>query len=88
MSKIHKNPFTREQAERLCENRYVKSVPASTIRFTEFISIDTTDCALKKRDSALCTASRKPDPVLMSLPSVALSPESVKPNQYITPDVS
>lgn len=35
MPKTHKNPFTREQVERLRENRYVKSVSASTIRFTE-----------------------------------------------------
>ena len=35
MPRTHKNPFTREQMERLRENRYVKSVSASTIQFTE-----------------------------------------------------
>lgn len=35
MPKTHKNPFTKEQIERLRENQYVKSVSASTIRFTE-----------------------------------------------------
>lgn len=35
MAKTHKNPFTKEQVEHLRENRYVKSVSASTIRFTE-----------------------------------------------------
>lgn len=35
MPKTHKNPFTKEQVESLRENRYVKSVSASTIRFTE-----------------------------------------------------
>lgn len=35
MAKTHKNPFTREQVERFRENRYVKSVSTSTIRFTE-----------------------------------------------------
>ena len=32
---LHKNPFTREQMEHLRENRYAKSVSASTIQFTE-----------------------------------------------------
>lgn len=35
MPKTHKNPFTKEQVERLRENRYVKSVSTSTVRFTE-----------------------------------------------------
>lgn len=35
MPKTHKNPFTKEQMEGLRENRYVKSISASTIRFTE-----------------------------------------------------
>ena len=35
MPKSHKNPFTREQIEQLQANQYVKSISASTIRFTE-----------------------------------------------------
>lgn len=35
MAKTHTNPFTREQVEHLKTNHYVKSVSASTIRFTE-----------------------------------------------------
>lgn len=35
MGKTHTNPFTREQMDHLRVNHYVKSVSASTIRFTE-----------------------------------------------------
>ena len=35
MGKSHINPFTKEQMDHLRVNKYVKSVSASTIRFTE-----------------------------------------------------
>lgn len=35
MAKTHTNPFTKEQIDHLKANHYVKSVSASTIRFTE-----------------------------------------------------
>ena len=35
MAKTHNNPFTKAQIEMLQTNKYVKSISASTIRFTE-----------------------------------------------------
>ncbi len=35
MPKSHKNPFTEEQIEQLQVNQHVRSISASTIRFTE-----------------------------------------------------
>lgn len=35
MAKTHTNPFTQEQIDHLRVNHYVKSISASTIRFTE-----------------------------------------------------
>lgn len=35
MPKTHTNPFTKEQMDRLRVNHYVRSISASTIRFTE-----------------------------------------------------
>lgn len=35
MAKTHSNPFTKEQMDHLRVNHYVKSISASTIRFTE-----------------------------------------------------